>query len=504
MRKGENQNSRFRSNAIANFIGKFWVAITSILLVPLYVKFLGVEAYGLVGVYASLLSITSIFDAGISLTLTRELSSLFTKEEAIPALRNLVRTLEFIYWGIALGIIVALCGIIPWLSTGWLSAKHLSGDALRSALMLMSAAIAFRFPIFLYYGGLLGLQHQVLLNSTIVVAESIRGLGSVLILWLVSPTIEAFFLWQSLVSLIQAVVTSYYFWQKLPKSKHRAKFQLSSLEKIWHFAAGMSGFSILSLLVIQIDKILLSRLVSLEEFAYYTLATTLGYAPHFFVMIPVYNAIFPRFSQLVSQKEHDKLKEMYSQISQILSVVLISIGVLLALFSYEIVLLWVGDSALAGKISLLVGLVASGTTLHSLVHLPYAAQFAYGTTKLAIRANIIAIILQPPIIIYLTSLYGVVSGAIVWLVLNVSYILILVPLIHRSVLSEYKVKWLLTVILMPLLGILPPACLSRMLLPSTIPPLATLVWVIVTGGIMILCGSLATPYTRRQVKAVMF
>ena len=38
-------------NVIANYIGRTWAAILSILFVPFYVKFPGIEAYGLVGFF---------------------------------------------------------------------------------------------------------------------------------------------------------------------------------------------------------------------------------------------------------------------------------------------------------------------------------------------------------------------------------------------------------------------------------------------------------------------
>ena len=39
-------------NAAANYVGQFYVAGISIVVVPLYIKYLGIEAYGLVGVFS--------------------------------------------------------------------------------------------------------------------------------------------------------------------------------------------------------------------------------------------------------------------------------------------------------------------------------------------------------------------------------------------------------------------------------------------------------------------
>ena len=41
-------------NAIANFIGQSWSAVVALLFVPVYIDYLGVEAYGLIGIFALL------------------------------------------------------------------------------------------------------------------------------------------------------------------------------------------------------------------------------------------------------------------------------------------------------------------------------------------------------------------------------------------------------------------------------------------------------------------
>jgi len=42
--------------------------------VPLYIKYLGVEAYGLIGIFAILQSMLALLDMGMKPTLSRELS----------------------------------------------------------------------------------------------------------------------------------------------------------------------------------------------------------------------------------------------------------------------------------------------------------------------------------------------------------------------------------------------------------------------------------------------
>ncbi|HMD01147.1 MAG TPA: polysaccharide biosynthesis protein, partial [Ferruginibacter sp.] len=53
---------------VANLVGKIWSALIAILFIPLYIKFLGIEAYGLVGFYVTLLGAITLLDLGLSAT----------------------------------------------------------------------------------------------------------------------------------------------------------------------------------------------------------------------------------------------------------------------------------------------------------------------------------------------------------------------------------------------------------------------------------------------------
>ena len=63
-----------KKNVIANYFGNGWAAIMGLVFIPVYIRFLGMEAYGLIGLYAFLQTALVIVDAGLSPTLSREMS----------------------------------------------------------------------------------------------------------------------------------------------------------------------------------------------------------------------------------------------------------------------------------------------------------------------------------------------------------------------------------------------------------------------------------------------
>lgn len=58
----------------------------------------------------------------------------------------------------------------------------------------------------------------------------------------------------------------------LPLADRAGQFSLEALRGVWKFAGGMVGITFLALLLMQVDKIILSKMLSLSEFGYYTLA----------------------------------------------------------------------------------------------------------------------------------------------------------------------------------------------------------------------------------------
>jgi len=144
----------------------------------------------------------------------------------------------------------------------------------------------------------------------------------------------------------------------------------------------MTGISLTVIFLTQTDKIVLSKILSLEMFGYYTLATAVASGLTYFIG-PVFSALFPRFSQLVSANDEKGLIELYHKGCQFMSVVILPAAIVVALFSSEILLLWTGDPITVANTHLVVSILIVGTALNGLMNLPYALQLAYGWTTLA-------------------------------------------------------------------------------------------------------------------------
>jgi hypothetical protein len=83
---------------------------------------------------------------------------------------------------------------------------------------------------------------------------------------------------------------------------------------------------------------------------------------------------------------------------------------------------------------------------------PYAAQLAHGWTRLGATLNVIAAVCMVPALAYFVPRYGPVAAGWVWVAINLSYISIGVPLMHRRILRREKAGWYLQDLLAPFAG----------------------------------------------------
>src|SRR5246500_5984874 len=117
--------SGFKLDLAANFVGVGWSALVQIACVPVYLRFLGVEAYGLIGFYLMLQAILQVLDLGLSPTMNREMARYSVQPEKADEARDLVRTLEAGYWLIGLVLGVALLAAAPWIAAPWIKSAAL-------------------------------------------------------------------------------------------------------------------------------------------------------------------------------------------------------------------------------------------------------------------------------------------------------------------------------------------------------------------------------------------
>lgn len=439
-----------KKNIIANTLGTGWSALMNIAFVPLYIKYLGIEAYGLIGVFAILFGWLSLLDMGMTPTISREMARFSGQAHTNQSILNLLRSVEIIAFVLAVIVALGIYLSSSWLATIWIKSGQIEENVVVNAIIIMGFVAALKFVENIYKSAIMGLQKQVQLNVIFVISSTLRGLGSIGVLIFYSATIEAYFIWQGLVSFFTIVAFCIYLYIVLPKTQNRSKFSWHELNKIKRYAVGVLGTTFLAILLTQIDKMLLVKMLTLSEYGYYTMAF-LVVNILYMIVGPIVQAFFPKFAELKAKEDISSLADMYHKSSQLITV---SVGIIvgyLIFFSETIILAWTQDSLLTKEVAPLISVLSLGTFLNILMWIPYQMQLAYGWTSLAIKINIIAVLFIVPAILVIVPIHGAIGAAWVWVSLNAGYVTIGVHFMFKKILVDEKWKWYKDDIIKPLI-----------------------------------------------------
>jgi len=480
-----------KRNVIANYLGQAWTAVMGLVFVPVYIKYLGMESYGLIGIFIMLQAWLSLLDMGMTPTLSREMARYTAGQHTEQSIRDLLRTLEIIAVTLASLLYAGLYFSATWLANHWLQTEKIAPAELAQAITVMGLVIALRFVEGLYRSAIIGLQQQVWLNIAGAVLATLRSGGVVLVLIWIAPTIEAFFFWQGIISIITIVTFIAVTYRHLPVSPQPAQFSLPQLQAIGRFAGGMMLTTFLALLLTQVDKIILSRLLSLELFGYYTLASIVAGTLYQFIL-PITQAYLPRFTELATQDNTDALIKIYHQGAQLINVLVIPAALTLVLFGDRLLLLWTNNPLLTENVTPLLTLIGIGTLLNGFMNMPYLLSLAYGWARFSVYLNLIAAILLVPSMIWATLHYGAIGAAWIWLILNAGYILIGVHFLYWRLLSSEKWQWYKNLITSTVAALL-VGKVCAFLLPADVTKTMEFISILVSSGLMAGAAWLCSP-----------
>jgi O-antigen/teichoic acid export membrane protein len=457
-----------RKNIIANVIARAWGVISVYLFVPLYLKFLGIEAYGLVGFYSTLLAVCAFADMGFTATLNREMARLSVRKDSAGEMRDLLRTYELIYLGISLALASTMWALAPLIASDWLHSTLLHPRELALAIRLMGLAIVFQLPSGLYIGGLMGMQRQVGANSIQIAWGVCRGVGAVLILWLYSPTIYAFAAWQLISNVLYCFSARFILWRGMPPepAHHRPGFSLRSLRTTWRYSIGITGMALISTVLTQTDKLAVSKLLPLTMLGYYSLAGAVAGVP-LMLAGPIGSAFFPRMTGLVALEDCDTLTRLYHRACSLVAIATIPAGLTVAAFAGECIYVWTGSAVAADRAGLAASLLICGQLMQATTLIPYYLGLAHGNVEVVILVGIASVVVITPLLLFLVMKYGIVGAGVSWLIMNVCTLPPYMYAIHRRFLPGEFRTWALSDVGRPLLAALPGIILCRFLLPST-------------------------------------
>lgn len=431
-----------RNNILASYASQVYVALIGIVVVPTLVRLLGPESYGLVGFYSMLQAWFNLLDMGMSPSVSREAARYQGSASAAMDYRRLVRALEGVF------VVVALCGgALLFLGASniavhWLNFDELPISDVIYAIQVIALVVALRWTCGLYRGIIIGSQRLVWLGWMNITIATLRFVAVLPVLILLGATPRIFFTYQLFIALVELIVLAVFAYRLLPilPKSQRIAWDWEPLKPILKFSLTIAFTSSVWVMVTQVDKLILSGLLSLEEYGYFTL-TVLASSTIMLLSSPVGQAVMPRLSQLEAQGRHEALVHVYRSGSQLVSILAGSTAITVACMSRPLLLAWTGDQSLTDFAAPVLKLYAIGNGFLAVAAFPYYLQYAYGNLKLHLIGNLIFVILLVPTIIWAARNYGALGAGWAWLGMNLLTLVAWLPFVHNKFVPGLNSRW---------------------------------------------------------------
>lgn len=433
-----------KKNTVANYFGQMYTMLIGIAVTPLYLQYLGAEAYGLVGFFALMQAWMALLDLGLSPTLGRQAAYARGQDNGFDSFKRLLKSFEIIFFVLALIIVLAIYLFSDWIAESWIQAENLTTSTLIYCIVLMGGMIGLRWFAGLYRSGINGLEDQVWLNAANILVITLKFVGALLLLMFISRDVRHFFEYQLVIASVEVIIFALRFYKKLPTTQLSLgllAFDWITVKNIAPFALSIAYTAGVWVLITQTDKLILSGILTLSEFGYFSLValvaggvTTLSG--------PISQAVLPRLILLFSQGKKQEMLSLYAEASQFVTVISLSVSLMVGLYAETLIYAWTGDRQATEWGAKVLVWFALGNGILAIGAFQYYLQLAFGELKLHVIGSTVSALIQVPVIYYAAIRYGAEGAGLAWFSFRLIWFFVWTPIVHNHLVSGFHLEWL--------------------------------------------------------------
>ena len=443
------KKSPVKVNLIFNYIGSVYTFLVGIFVLPLYLKYLGPEAYGLVAFFTLVQSWMTMLDVGLSPTLGRSVAIAKVNAGAggFRELMRLLRSLEILFVSVSILVVLVFFSSKNFIATEWFTVENLDLKSIGFCIAIIGIIVGIRWVGGLYRSGIAAMEYQVWLNLNNIVFSTVKVSSALGYFHFFSDDVRGFFIIQLVIAAFEVSSLLFKFYSIIPEKLNIGlRFSWLSLRKIIPFASGIAYTSWLWIFLTQFDKLLLSKYLSLSDFGFYALIALLASSVSQ-LSGPVKAAILPKMTMLIEKGERSDFLSLYTSSSQFLAVVIFSVTAMIACFGEHLIYSWTGNADLSAWGGPIIVWLVIGNGILAVETLLYVMQFAHGKLKLHTIGSTISCVIQIPIIYYAVSNYGAHGAAISWFCFRAVFFTVWSGYVHSVLLPNFHLKWFSSVAL---------------------------------------------------------
>lgn len=394
-------------NSFLSLASEVWTLLVLFVAMPIVIRVLGPDAFGLFSLAWVVLGYMAILDFGVSRAATKFVSEHLSRED-LGSVERVCRTAitSNLVLGVAGGAAVLV--LTPWLAG---RIFHLAGGlqseargvfvalALSVPILLMQSVIRSILASYQKFGWISGL------NSAAITLQWGGACVLALLGFRVGPIVIACVIMRAATTVGYAIVLSRI-------DRQFVGLDFSDFDELWRllrFGGWVTISQLMTPVLLYLDRILVASLISLTAMTMYVIPyeviTRLRIVPASLV-----NSLFPSLSERSATPSKDSLVWLYNESLKYLLLLLLPCFLVLAFLGSDIIAVWVGPEYAANGGQVL-RIMAGGALLNSLSYVPYAALLALGRPDWPAKFHLAELPLYVGLSFLLIPHWGIVGAA---------------------------------------------------------------------------------------------
>jgi O-antigen/teichoic acid export membrane protein len=403
-------------NLGANYGGAAINALVPLLAIPVLIRMLGPELWGLVAFVNLMVVLMMMLNVGISQALVREFAHRWTNEaDGGVRAASLLRGYEGLYWGIAIIIGASVLPFTSWIADIWLNTSPKAQEMVPYSVAFAVILFVVTLPASIYRGALLAIQEHVLLNvirSTAVIAKvgfgvlAVKQTGSVL-------GYLTFFVGVSLLETLALAIAA---WRFMPSRRRAIDFNLREVRVTLKFSITMTVLVMMGVATTQIDRFFVSVLMPVQDLGVYSIAVGLAFGV-LQITYPLFTSVMPILVS-IDADSHRRLRAIRNLLATVLALVAV-LGGVYALVGTAALSFWLGDPALAQAVEHPLTWLLIGVALNTVFNVGYTNWVSLGQTRWILWVNLLSLSITIAVLPAAISAWGLVGAAMAYVIVNV-------------------------------------------------------------------------------------
>ncbi len=474
-------------NIFANYTGVAVSMLLTFLVVPFYLRWLGADAYGLIGISTLIQGWIMLLNVGLAPVAGRQAAQVQARITDWSQARRFFRTIDWLMLAIALPTVLTVFFSRHWLAENWLEKNSLGKATVELSLVLLVLITLIRLATSINRGIIANLEAQVWLNINLIIFNLLRFAGSLPLVY-IWPHVQVLFVWWLLIAALEYLSIQQKISLTIPVQIPFFVFDVVELKKHGKMAATLALTGGIWVVVTNLDKLLLSGFLSLANYGYFSIATLLA-SGVLIITQPIAQAFQPRLTKAYTNGGIEAIIPEFQQCTRWVVLLVFPVAAVIFALPETILMIWTQNQTVAASTATILRGYVLGSILLAVGSLLYVVQVAIGNVRWHLYGNVIFAVFLFPSLPWIVFHYGAEGAAWLWAIFNFLLFIFWNAFLLKKLLKPLFPQWLLVDTLLPMLVSFVLAFSANFLFTNKITHLTSM-WISMIGLILFITGVL--------------